>query len=97
MPTPTGTRAGAITYGHAVLAGAARIPHVHLGLNYFDPQELVTVAISIAIGLTLATVYVRVNKPGPMTLLRRIQNGSVNDYAAFAVVGLLCTLAVLAS
>jgi hypothetical protein len=41
-------------YSHAVLAGAARIPRFHVALNYFDPQELITVAISIALGLTLA-------------------------------------------
>jgi hypothetical protein len=30
-------------------------------------------------------------------MLRRIHNGSVNDYAAFAIVGVLGAVAVLAS
>ncbi|HEY7966612.1 MAG TPA: proton-conducting transporter membrane subunit [Solirubrobacteraceae bacterium] len=84
-------------YAHAVLAGAATVPHLHVTLSYFDPQELITVALSIVLGLALATAYVRVGEPAPITLLRRLHNGSVNDYAAFSVVGLLCTLAVLAT
>lgn len=84
-------------YSHAVLSGAARIPSLHIALSYFDPQELITVAISIVLGLALAAAYLRISEPAPITLLRRVHNGSVNDYAAFAVIGVLCTLAVLAT
>jgi len=74
-------------YTRAVLAGAAKVPQLHLAFSYFEPQALATVAISVALGLALAAVYMRISEP----------NGSVNDYAAFAVVGVLCALAVLAS
>ena len=39
----------------------------------------------------------RVGEPAPITLLRALHNGSVNDYAAFAVVGMLRAFAVLAT
>jgi multicomponent Na+:H+ antiporter subunit D len=84
-------------YARAVLGGAATVPHLHIALSYFDPQELITVALSIILGLALATAYMRAGEPAPITLLRRLHNGSVNDYAAFSIVGVLCALAVLAT
>ena len=83
-------------YSHAVLTGAARIPQLHLAFNYFDPQELVTVAITIALGLPLAAVYLRVSEPAPITLLRRMHTAP-STTTRRRVVGVLCALAVLAS
>jgi multicomponent Na+:H+ antiporter subunit D len=77
---------------NAVLSGAARIPPVRVSFSYFSPEELFTVAITAALGTALAWVYVRIGEPAPITLLRRLHTGSVNDYAVF---GVLCTLAVL--
>lgn len=37
----------------------------------------------------------KVEEPRPVRLLRAIHNGSVNDYAGLAVIGLLSTVAVL--
>ncbi|HEY5390021.1 MAG TPA: hypothetical protein VIJ83_05650 [Solirubrobacteraceae bacterium] len=65
--------------------------------RYFDPQELITVALSIVLGLGLAAVYMRVGEPRAITLVRRLHNGSVNDYAAFSIVGVVCAFAVLAT
>jgi multicomponent Na+:H+ antiporter subunit D len=84
-------------YARGVLSGAATVPHLHVALSYFDPQELITVALSIILGLALAAAYMRVGEPAPITLLRRLHNGSVNDYAAFSIVGVVCVLAVLAT
>jgi multicomponent Na+:H+ antiporter subunit D len=58
---------------------------------------LITVAITGALGAALACVYLRIREPAPITLLRRLHTGSVNDYAAFAVIGVLGALAVLAT
>jgi len=84
-------------YGRALMAGAARISPVHVSFDYWAPDALATVAITVVLGLALARAYMRIGEPAPMTLLRRLQTGSVNDYAAFAVVGVLGALAVLAT
>ena len=82
-------------YSHAVLAGAGQIAPARVSLDYFSASELITVAFTTALGVALAFVYMRIGEPAPISLLRRLQTGSVNDYAAYAVVGVLCTMAVL--
>ena len=46
-------------------------------------------------GTALAWAYLRAREPGPVRLLRAVHTGSVNDYAAYAVAGLLAVIAVL--
>jgi multicomponent Na+:H+ antiporter subunit D len=82
-------------YAHGVISGAARVGRVAVAFSYFKPQELLTVAGTVAAGITLAAVYIRHREPAPIRLLRLAHNGSVNDYTAFAVVGVLAALAVL--
>ncbi len=85
------------TYAAGVLAGSARLPSVRVSFDYFKPTELLSVAAEVAAGLVLAAAYVRrVDEPRPIRLLRGLHTGSVNDYAAFSVVGMLCAVAVLA-
>jgi multicomponent Na+:H+ antiporter subunit D len=84
-------------YSHAVLTGAAQVPQVRVSFSYFSAEELITVAITALLGGGLAWVYLRIGEPAPITLLRRLHTGSVNDYAAFAVIGVLGALAVLAT
>ena len=84
-------------YAHGVLSGAARIPAITVPFGYFKPEELLTVAGTVAAGLGLAAAYIRGREPAPIRLLRLAHNGSVNDYAAYAVVGVLCALAALAA
>ena len=83
-------------YGHAVISGAAQIPQLHVGFSYFKPEELLTVALTVGLGVLLARIYLRISEPAPIAALRRLHTGSVNDYAAFAIIGVLCSLAVLA-
>jgi multicomponent Na+:H+ antiporter subunit D len=40
-------------------------------------------------------VYLRSREPAPVRVLRRAHTGSVNDYAAYAVAGLLVVIAAL--
>jgi multicomponent Na+:H+ antiporter subunit D len=84
-------------YSHAILAGTAHVPPLHVTLDYYAADELITVAATIALGVLAAAVYIRASEPLPITLLRRLHNGSVNDYATFAVIGMVIALAVLAS
>ena len=39
--------------------------------------------------------YLRAREPAPVRLLRAAHTGSVNDYAAYAVAGMLAVIAVL--
>jgi multicomponent Na+:H+ antiporter subunit D len=82
-------------YAHGVLAGAAHIPTLHVSLGYFGAEHLLTAAATVALGLGLAHVYQRIEEPAPITVLRRLHTGSVNDYAAFTVIGALGALGAL--
>ena len=46
-------------------------------------------------GAVLAWAYPRAREPRPVRLLRAAHTGSVNDYAAYAVAGMLAVIAVL--
>jgi multicomponent Na+:H+ antiporter subunit D len=82
-------------YASGVLTGLARLPALHLPFDYVPPGELVSVAGCAAAGAALACVYLRAREPAPVRLLRAAHTGSVNDYAAYAVAGMLAVMAVL--
>ena len=82
-------------YDSGVLTGLARLPALHLPFDYVSPGELVSVAGCAAAGAALAWVYLRAREPAPVRLLRAAHTGSVNDYAAYAVAGMLAVIAVL--
>ena len=75
--------------------GWGHIPRVVLTFDYFKPEELLLVAATVALGVLLARTYMRSSEPVPIRVLRSIHSGSVNDYAAFAVAGLVLVIAVL--
>jgi multicomponent Na+:H+ antiporter subunit D len=83
-------------YSRGLMAGGIGLPLPRVGFRYFDPVELLTVAATVVAGLALARVYLRISEPRPIRLLRALHTGSVNDYAAFWVVGVLAALAALA-
>ncbi|HEU0316124.1 MAG TPA: hypothetical protein VFR49_02275, partial [Solirubrobacteraceae bacterium] len=70
---------------------------LHVAFDYLDPQELGAVAATVVLGLALARVYLRVPEPAPIRLLRALHTGSVNDYAGYAVIGVVAALLALAT
>jgi multicomponent Na+:H+ antiporter subunit D len=82
-------------YASGVLTGVARLPALHLPFDYASLGELVSVAGCAAAGAALAWLYLRAREPAPVRLLRAAHTGSVNDYAAYAVAGMLAVIAVL--
>src|SRR5215470_1306672 len=82
-------------YASGVLTGLARLPALHVPFDYLAPQELVLVLACAAAGAALGWAYLRAREPGPVRLLRAAHTGSVNDYAAYAVAGMLAVIAVL--
>lgn len=82
-------------YASSVLARVGVLPPASVHFDYWSATELGTVAGTVAAGLLLAWWYVRHDEPRPVTALRRLHNGSVNDYASYATVGLVLTTAVV--
>jgi multicomponent Na+:H+ antiporter subunit D len=83
-------------YAHAVLHSGGPIGVVRVSFDYFKPPELIAVAATVVCGGLLARTYMRIREPRGVSVLRAIHNGSVNDYAAYAVIGVLGAVAVLA-
>ncbi|MCU1659735.1 MAG: Fe-S-binding protein [Pseudonocardiales bacterium] len=82
-------------YASGVLAGSGAVPPIALPFAYGKPGDLILTAVEIALGLLLAAAYLRIREPRPISLLRRLHTGSVNDYAAFAATGLAICAFVL--
>jgi multicomponent Na+:H+ antiporter subunit D len=84
-------------YANGVLSAGLALRPVSLTFDYIKPEDLILVAIEVALGLALAATVLRWPDPLPFRLLRRLHTGSVNDYAAFSVAGLIVTAAALLS
>jgi multicomponent Na+:H+ antiporter subunit D len=82
-------------YARGVLTGLARRPALHVPFDYVSPGELASVAACAVAGAALGWAYLRAREPAPVRLLRAAHTGSVNDYAAYAVAGMLAAIAVL--
>jgi multicomponent Na+:H+ antiporter subunit D len=82
-------------YSAGVLTGQADLPAVAIGFTYLEPTDLVIAAGSLLLGLVLAALYLRIPEPAPITALRRLHTGSVNDYAAFTTIGIITCVAAL--
>ena len=82
-------------YATAVLHGGGAVSATSLDFSYGKPEDLVIAAVELVVGLLLAAVYLRLREPRPITWLRRLHTGSVNDYAAFAAAGIVLTAGVL--
>jgi multicomponent Na+:H+ antiporter subunit D len=82
-------------YAAGVLAGTAHLPVPHLLFDYVSPVELASVAACTIAAVGTAWGYLRIAEPAPVRALRRAHTGSVNDYAAYAVTGLLAVVVVL--
>jgi multicomponent Na+:H+ antiporter subunit D len=95
-----GPAAGALldagAYSRAALGQAARSTSPHIPFTYFAGTEIAATGLSILLGGLLVTGYLRSREPLPVRLLRSAHNGSVNDYAAYAVAGTVLVVTLLA-
>lgn len=91
-----GTLLHGSVYAHAVLDGAHGTASSGVTFRYGNVEELVTVAVSIVVAVALAYGYLRIREPIPVRALRAVHTGSVNDYAAYAVGGVVLVVAALA-
>jgi multicomponent Na+:H+ antiporter subunit D len=82
-------------YSGGVVTGRADLPAVTIGFTYFEPTDLVIAATTLILGLSLAALYLRISEPAPITALRRLHTGSVNDYAAFTTIGIIACVTCL--
>ncbi len=84
-------------YAHDVLAAGGPLRSVPVSFDYLSPLELVTVLGTVVAAVPVAIIGMRWADASPLTVLRRVQSGSVNDYAGYLVVGLLLAVGVLAA
>jgi multicomponent Na+:H+ antiporter subunit D len=65
-------------------------------MEVFYPSDLALTALMIVVGLIVAWWYVhRASEPRPISWLRRLHNGSANEYASWSVLGLVVLVAAL--
>jgi multicomponent Na+:H+ antiporter subunit D len=78
-----------VAYAHGVLASGGPITGSLVSFDYVSPLGLVTVLATIVLAVPVAWAAMRWGQSRPVEALHRVQSGSVNDYAAYAVAGLL--------
>jgi multicomponent Na+:H+ antiporter subunit D len=85
------------TYAAATLAGHGHLPAVQVPFTYLDPVRLLVSGGTVAVGVLVAWWVVRHERRTASGLrpLVALHTGSVNDYAAFAVLGLVVSVLVL--
>jgi multicomponent Na+:H+ antiporter subunit D len=84
-----------VAYARGVLASGGTIPHLLVTFDYVSPLGLTTVVGTVLLAVPVGRAALRFEHSTPVELLRRIQSGSVNDYAAYAVAGILVVALVL--
>lgn len=82
-------------FAHALLASHGLLPQVKATFDYFDPVEILTAVAIIFAALPLARSVLSRRAHKVVTLVRRIQTGLVNDYAAYQALGLIACLATV--
>lgn len=84
-------------YAGAVLDGTGgHLPVEALHHHFWSPAELGPTALVLMLGALLARWAVRVERePALVRGLRALHNGSVNDYAAYAIGGVVMVVAIL--
>jgi multicomponent Na+:H+ antiporter subunit D len=82
-------------YATGVLGGNASLPPLTVHFDYADPANLLVALGSVAVGVALAALYLRIPEPAPIRWLRAVHTGSVNDYAGFVAVGMVGCAVVL--
>jgi multicomponent Na+:H+ antiporter subunit D len=83
-------------YAAGALGEPVKLPPAGVSFNYLDPKTLGLIACELILGLAVLTLAVRAARmPAPLRWLRRAHTGSINDYAAFATVGLILVTGAL--
>ena len=83
-------------YARGVLASGGTVPASVVTFDYFSWTEFVVVAGTCLGAVPVAVAGLRHRDWSGVQLIGRVQSGSVNDYAAYLVVGLLVSVAVVA-
>jgi multicomponent Na+:H+ antiporter subunit D len=83
-------------YARGVLASGGTLSTAVVSFDYFAWIEAVAIVGTCAAAIPVAAFGMRCHDSRIADLLRRLQTGSVNDYAAYLVVGLLAAVAVVA-
>jgi multicomponent Na+:H+ antiporter subunit D len=83
-------------YAAAVIGHGGRLPTAEASFDYLDPMQLLVIGGTLVAGLLLAAWVVRHPDPRILDPLRALHTGSVNDYAALAVLGaVVCVFGLL--
>ncbi|MGH9048018.1 MAG: hypothetical protein ACRDVW_12010, partial [Acidimicrobiales bacterium] len=67
-----------------------------VSFDYASPSDLLAVSGTVVAAVPLGWAALRFGDARAVVLLRRVQSGSVNDYAGYLIGGLVALVAVLA-
>lgn len=82
-------------YAKGLLSQGTPLPVAHVAFDYVSPGDLLTALGTTAVGLIVARLYIRHGEPKPVTWLRALHTGSVNDYASYMAAGGIVATAVV--
>lgn len=94
-PAASGLLHAPVYAGALLHATSARLPALHVHSSFISLEGLLSTCITLVVGGFVASRYLHRDPPRPIAMLRAIHNGSVNDYATYAVLGVVVCVAVL--
>jgi multicomponent Na+:H+ antiporter subunit D len=95
MMAPAAGLLQADTYATAVLGAARRLATAPVSFSYTSADAVLSLAVTLVLGGALAWRAATWRQPSPLRALRAVHTGSVNDYAAYLVAGIVLVVAVL--
>jgi multicomponent Na+:H+ antiporter subunit D len=82
-------------YAHGVLASGGASRSVAVSFDYVSPIGLMTVLGTVVAAIPVSLLGMKFSGSKIVAVIRRVQSGSVNDYASYMVAGLIVVLLVL--
>jgi multicomponent Na+:H+ antiporter subunit D len=82
-------------YSHVVLSSGGAVPQSSAEFDWAKPEGWLVLGGELVAGALLTVAYLRTGPWRPIEWLRRLHTGSVNDYATYAVVGVVVTFVAL--
>lgn len=82
-------------YGRNLLAAGGRLPAAVVHFHYFSLGELAIVVATVVLALPVVRGATVLAESAVVRAVRSVQTGSVNDYAAYLIAGLLLTVVTL--